>query len=247
MTILGRTALVTGAGRGLGRAFVGELIAAGASRVYATDADAPAVEETAAAAGNAARPMTLDVTKPDDIARAAEACGDVDLLINNAGVASWSGFLSASGLDGMRHEMEVNYFGPLAMCRAFAPILSGKENATVVNVLSVFALTCFQPLASECASKAAALVMTQGVRAELGSSGVRTISVFPGPMDTEMTKNIPDPKQDPAEVAKLTLEAVADPTAGDDVFPHEAVKEIVAEYEADRKAAEQKYASFGLA
>lgn len=247
MTISGRTALVTGAGRGLGRAFVNELVAAGASRVYATDADAATVEEAAAAAGDAARAMVLDVTKPDDVARAAKTCGDVDLLINNAGVASWSGFLSASSLDGMRHEMEVNYFGPLAMCRAFAAGLSGAENAAVVNVLSIFALTCFQPLASECASKAAALVMTQGVRAEMASKGVRVISVFPGPMDTDMTKNIPDPKQDPAEVAQLTLAAIDDPTTGDDVFPHEAVREIVAEYEADRKAAERKYASFGLA
>ena len=244
--VAGRTALVTGAGHGLGQALVKALADAGASRVYATDAEEAAAEATAHACGDAVHALALDVTKSSDIARAADSCGDVDLLINNAGVASWSGFLSASGLDGMRHEIEVNYFGPLAMCRAFAPMLSGRENATVVNVLSVFALTCFQPLASECASKAAAMIMTQGVRAELAPKGVRVISVFPGAMDTEMTKNIPDPKQDPAEVAALTLQAVSDPGAGDDVFPHDAVREIVAEFEADRKAAERKYASFGL-
>ena len=242
----GRTVLVTGAGRGLGRALVATLIADGAAKVYASDVDVAAAKETAESVGGAVEALQLDVTKPEDIARVAETCRDIDLLINNAGVASWSGFLSASGLDGMRHEMEVNYFGPMAMCRAFAPALAGAENPVIVNVLSIFALTCFQPLASECASKAAALVMTQGVRAELASKGVRVISVFPGPMDTDMTKNIPDPKQDPAEVAKLTLAAVADPGAGDEVFPHEAVREIVAEYEADRKAAERKYASFGL-
>lgn len=244
--VAGRTALVTGAGRGLGRALVDALVAGGAAKVYATDVDGAAAQGAADAFGDAVEAMQLDVTNSADIARAASACGDVDVLINNAGVASWSGFLAAPGIDGMRHEMEVNYFGPLAMCRAFAPALSTGENGTIVNVLSIFALTCFQPLASECASKASALVMTQGVRAELAPKGVRVIAVFPGPMDTDMTKNIPDPKQDPAEVAQLTLDAIRDAAAGDEVFPHEAVREIVAEYEADRKAAERKYASFGL-
>lgn len=242
-----RIALVTGSGRGLGRAFVEALLAEGAAKVYASDKNVGSAAALARALGDRVHAVELDVTRPDQIARAAETCGDVDLLINNAGVASWSGFLGAPSLDGAREEMAVNYFGSVEMCGAFAPALSANGGGAIVNVLSVFALTCFQPLASECASKAAALIMTQGVRAELAGKGVRVLSVFPGAMDTDMTRHIPDPKQDPIEVARATLAALADPDGPDEVFPNEDVRAIAAEVAADRNAAERKYASFGLA
>lgn len=246
MTDVSRTALVTGAGHGLGRALVQGLVAAGAAKVYAADKDIDAVRRLSDTPTGLIEPIELDITNGDDVARAADACADVGLLINNAGIASWSGFLSAASTDGARDEIDVNYFGTLAMARAFAPALSRATDGVMVNVLSIFALTCFQPLATECASKAAALILTQGLRAEFAASGVRVIAAFPGAMDTEMTRNIPGPKQDPAEVAQAILRAVSDPDAPTDVFPSDDVRAIAAEIAADRTAAEQKYAGFGL-
>jgi NAD(P)-dependent dehydrogenase (short-subunit alcohol dehydrogenase family) len=131
MKIRDSVAFVTGANRGLGLAFVQELLAAGARKVYAA-ARAP---KSVTLAG--AIPASLDVTKPESVAAAARAFTDVNLLINNAGISLWSGFLSPEAVQAARLEMETNYFGPLAMTRAFAPVLAQNGGGAIVNVLSV--------------------------------------------------------------------------------------------------------------
>jgi NAD(P)-dependent dehydrogenase (short-subunit alcohol dehydrogenase family) len=116
MKITGSTALVTGANRGLGRAFVLALHDAGCAKIYA------AARDTGAISGdNIVTPVQLDITNAQHVAAAASRCGDVNILINNAGVARFTPSLAAPEMDDARLEMETNYFGTLAMCRPSHP------------------------------------------------------------------------------------------------------------------------------
>src|SRR5262249_28617932 len=132
MIITGSTALVTGANRGLGRALVDALRDAGCARIFA---GARRVAEIARDA--VVEPVALDITRADQVAAAVAHCRDVSILINNAGVAGFSPALGAPTIDAARLEMETNYFGTLAMCRAFAPVLRRNGGGALVNVLSV--------------------------------------------------------------------------------------------------------------
>jgi NAD(P)-dependent dehydrogenase (short-subunit alcohol dehydrogenase family) len=118
MMIRDSVALVTGANRGLALAFAQELLAAGARKVYA------AARHPERITLDGVERVRLDVTKPDTIAAAACECTDVDLLINNAGISLRTGFLSCDAAEAARSEMETNYFGPLLVSRAFAPVLA---------------------------------------------------------------------------------------------------------------------------
>ncbi len=128
----GSTALVTGANRGLGRAFVQALRDPGCSRVYAA---ARTIGTVARDAG--VEPVQIDITNSQQVSSAAARCHDVNILINNAGVGRFSSALGAPTMDDARIEMETNYFGTLAMCRAFAPVLKRNGGGALVNMLSV--------------------------------------------------------------------------------------------------------------
>jgi NAD(P)-dependent dehydrogenase (short-subunit alcohol dehydrogenase family) len=123
MRIRDSVAFVTGANRGLGLAFAQELLAAGARKVYAAARHPERITLDGVHRGR------LDVTQPGGIAAAASECTDVNLLINNAGISHWSGFLSPDAVEAARSEMETNYFGPLALSRAFAPVLANRRRA----------------------------------------------------------------------------------------------------------------------
>jgi NAD(P)-dependent dehydrogenase (short-subunit alcohol dehydrogenase family) len=109
MKIDGSVALVTGANRGLGRAYARELVKRGAAKVYGAARDLAAVTEPGVT------PIALDITDPDRVTQVAQQCADVSLLVNNAGVMKASTFIGAPNLDAARLEMETNYFGTLSM------------------------------------------------------------------------------------------------------------------------------------
>src|SRR6516164_6173643 len=165
MKIRDSVAFVTGANRGLGLGFVEELIAAGARKVYAAARD----PESITLAG--ATPVGLDVTKPESVAAAARAFTDVNLLINNAGICLWTGFLSPNSIDVARAEMETNYFGPLLVSRAFAPILKRNGGGAIVNVLSSLSWISIPNAGTYCASKSAVWALTNWLRAGLREQG----------------------------------------------------------------------------
>jgi NAD(P)-dependent dehydrogenase (short-subunit alcohol dehydrogenase family) len=200
--IQGSVALVTGANRGLGKAYAAALVAAGAAKVYAGARDPSAV------AGPNLVPVRLDVTKPDDIAAAAAQCRDVNILINNAGVMYSSPMLAEGSDLAMRREMEVGVFGMLGMIRAFAPILKQNGGGAIVNVLSVVSWFTFPLNATYCAVKHAALAVTEGARIELKAQDTRVLSVHAGFIDTDMAAGITQPKTPPQQVAERTLEAL---------------------------------------
>ena len=220
MKIAGCTALVTGANRGLGRAFVEALRGAGAAKIYAA-----ARSIAGMAPDGGVVPIQLDITKAEEVTDAAAACADVDLLINNAGVARFTPALGAPSIDNARLEMETNYYGTLSMCRAFAPVLGRNGGGTLVNMLSVVSFFNLPMQATYCASKAAEWSLTKAVRIELHAQGTRVIGVYAGYIDTDMAAGIANaPKSGAADIAARVMEGIA--TDADDIFADQRSREV---------------------
>jgi NAD(P)-dependent dehydrogenase (short-subunit alcohol dehydrogenase family) len=201
MDISGCTALVTGANRGLGTQFTLELLKRGA-KVYAGARNPDSVSI------DGAIPLAIDITDPASVAAAAEAAGDVTLLVNNAGIAADVNLLTGD-LDGAHREMETNYFGTLSAVRTFAPVIEGNGGGGILNVLSVLSWISFPDLSGYCASKSAAWSMTNAVRLELVPRGIVVTALHVGLMDTDMAAGLDGPKSSPAVVAGLALDGVA--------------------------------------
>ncbi|MEH6631342.1 MAG: SDR family oxidoreductase [Halopseudomonas aestusnigri] len=236
--IKGKAVLVTGSNRGIGRAFVEELLAAGASKIYAA---ARSPEKLGALVeGNEDRviPVTLDVNDASAIEALAADLKDVSLLINNAGIARFVGLISASSIQDARDEMETNYFAPLNLIRAFAPTLKENGGGAIVNISSVAGYVNFPILGSYSASKAAVHSLTQGVRAELAAQGTHVVGVYPGPIDTDMAAAFPMDKTSPNVVAKEVLNAVEEGI--EDVNPDPMAVDFHANYFNDPKALEKQ-------
>ncbi|MCD2194677.1 SDR family oxidoreductase [Actinomycetospora endophytica] len=205
MRIAGSTALVTGAGRGLGATLVEALLARGAATVYAGARDPRDAENK----DPRVIPLRLDVTDPASVRGAAERAGDVDLLINNAGIAG-NGSLLTGDPERARAELETNFWGPVTVLRAFAPVLARNGGGAVVNVLSALSWLTSPLTGSYSASKAAAWSFTGSARAELRGQGTQVVGVHLGYMDTDMVAHLDVPKIAPEDVARQTLDAVED-------------------------------------
>lgn len=240
MNIKGSVALVTGANRGIGQAFVEALVQAGASRIYATARDVDSLQDVVAIAPDQIFPLALDITRSEQIMAIAQSTLDVTLLINNAGVSGTGGFFAPSTLETAQWEMETNYFGTLNMIRAFAPILKQNGGGAIVNLLSIASVVNVPVFASYSASKAALLSLTQGVRAQLTQQGTLVVGVFPGPVDTAMAENVPLDKVPPIRVAQVTLQAVEQRI--EEVQPDPVSEQVFAGIRQDPKAVEKQFA-----
>ena len=199
-TIKGSVVVITGATGAIAQALIAELTARGAAKIYTAARDISAL-----AASGPLVPIKMDVTSDDDVTGAAAVATDVTLLINNAGVNHNTAFLLAADLSIAREEFECNYIAPLRVTRAFAPALIANKGA-VLNMLTILSRVNLPFMGSYCASKAAALSLTQGLRAELGPKGVRVAAALPGADDTRMTAGLPIPKMSPADAAKEILD-----------------------------------------
>jgi len=238
MNIKNATAFVTGANRGIGRAIVLELLAAGAAKVYAAARNTDNLTDLLETAGGRVTAVALDITKPDQIAAAALAHTDVTLLINNAGVAGFSGLIAAGDDSVARGEMETNYFGTLNMVRAFAPILATNGGGGVVNLASMASYVNFPMIGSYSASKAAVHSLTQGIRAELAAQGTQVAGVYPGPIDTDMTAEFPMDKTPTNVAAQAILAGVEN--GDEEIYPDPLAVEMHAGYLGDPKAVEKE-------
>ena len=202
MKIQDSVVFITGANRGLGLAFAKAALAAGARKVYGAARDPGSVTLAGVT------PVALDVTQPAQTEAAVRACGDVSLLVNNAGISRGSNLLGPESVEAARAEFETNFFGPWALARAFAPVLAGNGGGAIVNVLSALSWTTFPSVATYSTTKSAAWSLSNGLRNELASQGTQVVSVHVGYMDTDMAAHVDGPKTSPDEVARLALQGV---------------------------------------
>jgi NAD(P)-dependent dehydrogenase (short-subunit alcohol dehydrogenase family) len=237
MKIQGSVALVTGANRGLGKALVSALLETGAAKVYAAARDASQVFSD----DSRVVPLTLDVTKPDQVAAAARKARDVTLLINNAGALNSFNVLTTSQAD-IDADFRVQVHGTLGVIRAFLPVLERAGGATIVNVLSLTSLSSFPALGGYSASKAAAYSMTQALRPELKKKQIEILAALPGPIDTDMVKDLPMPKTSPADTAKGLLAGIA--RGDEEIFPDPMAQQMGALWNKSHKEYERAFASF---
>src|SRR6516162_9888223 len=201
MQMQGTVALITGANRGIGRAFAEALLERGASKVYA------AVRDTSTVTDPRLVPVRLDVTDPDRIAAVAAELDDVQLVVNNAGVGA-IGFPLDATLDTARQEMETNYLGVITMTQAFAPVLARNGGGAFVNVLSVVSWVASPLLTTYAASKSAAWSYTNAARVVLKGEGTHVVGVHVGFVDTDLTAGLQTDKIAPATVAAAALDSL---------------------------------------
>lgn len=211
MKLANATVLVTGANRGIGLAFARAALARGARKVYAAARKPSSITLPGVDA------IQLDVTKPDDVAAAAQRCGDVTLLINNAGIAVVGDFLADNAIDLARAHMDTNFFGPLRLAQAFAPVLARHGGGAILNVLSVVSWISVPPLGVYSASKSAAWALTNGLRHELRAQNTQVLGMHMGYVDTDMTSGFDVDKASPDDVVRRTLDAGAEEALADDL------------------------------
>lgn len=213
MRLNNATVLITGANRGIGLAFARAALARGARKVYAGARDPSRVSLPGVEA------LRLDVTRPEDIAAAVQRCGDLTLLINNAGTAVMGGILD-SDIEATRAQFDTNYFGPMRLSQAFAPVLAANGGGAILNVLSIASWISTPQLAVYGSTKAAAWSLTNGLRHELRAQGTQVLGLHMGFVDTDLTRGIDSPKSTPEAIVQAALDALeagAEEVLADDI------------------------------
>ena len=233
MDIQNKTVLITGANRGIGRALVQDALRRGAKRVYAGMRSASAITDYRAT------PLTLDITNASQIQEAAAKVDTLDVLINNAGIASYD---DLTNLDVVERHLAVNFLGPLKMINAFLPQLKRSKGA-IVNNLSTAGFAPIPVVPSYSISKAAAFNMSQSLRALLASEGVTVHAVVLGPIDTEMSRGLDVPKTSPEVAAAAIFDGLE--KGEDEIFPDPAAQSIADGWRGGAlKALERQFALF---
>src|SRR3989440_350227 len=208
MNIQNKTILITGANRGIGRALVTEALRRGAKRVYAGTRSGELQN-----ADSRVTPLTLDVTNTAQIQTAVEKVESLDILINNAGLALYDDLSDRAAIE---QSLAINLYGPYGVTQAFLPLLT-RSRGTIVNVLSVVAFAPLPIVPAYSISKAAALSLSQSLRALLAGQGVRVHAVLAGPVDTDMSRGFDVPKASPESVARAIFDGVE--KGEEDIFP----------------------------
>lgn len=240
MKIKDSVAMVTGANRGIGKALVIQLIEHGARKIYATARDVTKLEELAAEFAKDVIPVQLDLSDSKSVDSLGAAVTDINLLINNAGALEFGSQISASE-NSIASDMEINYFGMIRVLKTIVPILEKNGGGAIANVLSIVALAPMPAIGGYSASKAAAHSLTQTVRAELAAKRITVHGVYPGPVDTDMTKAFQMDKASPKYVANEILKGIEHGTVN--ILPDPASARAFKIWQIDQAAIEAEFAA----
>lgn len=202
MKLAQATVLITGANRGIGRAFAQAALERGARKVYAAARDPASINLPGTI------PLRLDVNSPADIAAAVAAAGDTTLVINNAGIATLGGFDAADAEQVLRRHMETNVFGVLRVSQAFAPVLARNGGGALLNVASIASWISGPLLANYAVSKSAVWSLSNGLREALRGQGTQVTTLHMGFVDTDLTNGLDVPKATPQQIVAQALDGL---------------------------------------
>lgn len=214
MKIADATVLITGANRGIGLAFAKAFLARGARCVYAGARDPSRVQLAGVT------PLKLDVTSAADVEAAVARAGDATIVVNNAGIAAFGGFLADDAEQSLRRHLETNLLGVLRVSRAFAPVLARNGGGALLNVASIASWITNPLLANYAVSKAALWSLSNGLRNDLRAQGTQVTTLHMGFVDTDLTKDVTMPKSTPEAIVEQALDALeagADEVLADDM------------------------------
>lgn len=224
MRIKNSTVLITGACGGIGSSLLEECINKQAKKIYAAGINMDNLNALKIKYPEKVIPVKLDVTNINDVIACHEMCSDTDILINNAGVECATRFLGEKSLKASQFEMSVNYFGVHNLCHTFWESLKSKNSACIVNMLSIGSFTIVMKLGTYCASKSAAHFLTQSLREESKNTNINIFGVYPGYVDTSMTKNIDVEKATPQQIAAEVCDGIEKGSL--DIFPDKMSKNL---------------------
>lgn len=238
----GKTAFVSGANRGIGKAILIELLEQGVSKIYAGARNVDSLNELVASYKERIIPIQLDVTNDESIRKAANSVESLDILVNNAGVFATGGVMADNALESLETNLNVNVWGLLKLSNAMLPQLKNREASAVINISSLAGLANMPMAATYSVSKAAVHSITQGMRAELNENNTLVIGVYPGPIDTDMAAQIDMEKDSPQNVAKAIVNSMNEGI--EDVYPDVMSKEAGAYYAQNPKEIEKQFGQF---
>ena len=224
MDLTNQTVFITGANRGIGKAYVEEFLKEDVKKIYLGVRDVNAVADTIAKAPEKCTAIELDITNHTQIETAASNASDTTILINNAGIIFSGSILDKDSIEHARKQFEVNYIGQLAMIQAFAPHLKNNGGGIIATVASIVSHLCFPNLGTYSASKAATHSLIMAARMELAAQNTKIIGVYPGPIDTDMNKGSDMDLFPPSLVAQKTIEALKN--GYEDVFPDDVSQDF---------------------
>lgn len=234
--INGKTALVTGANRGIGRAIVDAFLHHGATKVYAAVRNLDSADPLIEHYGDMVEPVQLDLAKPETIVAMAVRTDDAQVIVNNAAVYKAATPLDSDAIDALELAMKINVFGLVRMAQAFAPVLRENGGGAFVQLNSIASLKCSSNFATHSASKAATYSITQALRELLGQQGTAVLSVHPGLIATDMasTAGLAGTAEPPSVVAEGIVAALK---SGDfHLFPDTMAQRVGRAYESFSKS-----------
>lgn len=242
LVIKGKTVLVTGATRGIGRAIVDELLRYEVKKIYAVGRKIEELQSLQREYSGTVFPIQHDLSKEDDINSLANKVTDVQILINNAGVLGLGSVDAENFMETYEENFKVNLFALIKLTHFLIPYIKKNGSGAIVNLSSLVGLFNMPMGGMYSISKAAVHSYTQAIRAELGKDDILVSGVYPGPIDTDMLKGMEMEKDSPQNVAKSIIEGIS--LRREYIFPDSFSKEIQNTISSEFLSAEKQFAQF---